>query len=127
MARSKKENAASGVKPLKILVTIVYWKKMDSFIDFIEEQEVNMQMIVQGNGTSHSWKKELFGLKDQKRAVIISTIREDKEKSILEMLEDKFERLKDSEGIAFTIPMESVIGVAVYQFLSNQKEGLRND
>ena len=36
-------------------------------------------------------------------------------------LENKFHTLKNGKGIAFTIPMSSVIGVAIYRFLSNHK------
>jgi len=123
MARKKKINAPSGVQALKLLIVIVYWRKMDSFIDVIEEQEINMVMILQGRGTGRLRRRELFGFDEQERAVIVATVREDKEKATLEMLEDRFSRLKDSEGVAFTCPMDSLIGVAIYQFLSNQKVG----
>ena len=36
-------------------------------------------------------------------------------------LEDKFYKLRGGKGIAFTVPLSSVIGVGLYKFLSNNK------
>ena len=41
---------------------------------------------------------------------------------LLQMLEEKFQTIKHGKGIAFTIPMSSVIGVAIYRFLSNHRQ-----
>ena len=57
------------------------------------------------------------------KAVILSVVREDMVKSIMDCLEDKFETIKNGKGIAFAVPMSSVIGVNMYQFLSNNKHG----
>ena len=43
----------------------------------------------------------------------------DKEDAALRFLDEKFKKVKNGKGIAFTVPMTSVIGVAIYQFLSN--------
>ena len=36
-------------------------------------------------------------------------------------LNEKFEKVKNGKGIACTISMQSIIGVAIYQFLSNNR------
>ena len=36
---------------------------------------------------------------------------------------EKFRTVKGGKGIAYTVPMTSVIGVAIYQFLSNNNGG----
>ena len=57
---------------------------------------------------------------------IISFVREDKIKEILSTLEERFYKTKNGKGIAFTVPISSLIGVTVYQLLSNKnlnKEG----
>ena len=41
------------------------------------------------------------------------------EKAALAKLEEKFNTIKNGKGIAYTVPMTSTIGVAIYQFLSN--------
>ena len=41
------------------------------------------------------------------------------DEEILETLSEKFDRVKNGKGIAYTISMKSVIGVSIYKFLSN--------
>ena len=63
-----------------------------------------------------------------KKSVIISYIRADKVKEALETLEEKFQRVKNGKGVAYTVSLDSIIGVSMYQLLSNDrtvKEGDR--
>ena len=64
----------------------------------------------------------MLGLNIQK-AVLLSVAREDRVDEIMRSLEDKFATIKNGKGIAFAVPMSSVIGVNMYQFLSNNKQG----
>ena len=41
----------------------------------------------------------------------------------LSELDEKFRTVKGGKGIAYTVPMTSTIGVAIYQFLSNTTSG----
>ena len=45
----------------------------------------------------------------------------DKIKDIKMVLAEKFDKVKDGKGIAYTIPMQSIIGVSIYQFLANNQ------
>jgi hypothetical protein len=40
---------------------------------------------------------------------------------LLNKLEDKFQTIKNGKGVAFAVPMSSVIGVNMYQFMSNNR------
>ena len=62
----------------------------------------------------------MLGLNNHK-AVIISVIREDLTDTILKVLEEKFQTIRNGKGIAFAVPMSSVIGVNIYRFLSNNQ------
>ncbi len=104
---------------LKMLVTIVNRSKTELFLDYISGFEVNMQMSMAASGTASSDMLTYLGLTDTDKTVIFSVIREDKEDMALRFLEDKFKTVRNGKGIAFTVPMTGVIGVAIYQFLSN--------
>lgn len=104
---------------LKLLVTIVNRSKTELFLDYISGFEVNMQMSMAASGTASSDMRAYLGLTDSDKSVIFSVIREDKEDMALRFLEDKFKTVKNGKGIAYTVPMTGVIGVAIYQFLSN--------
>lgn len=53
--------------------------------------------------------------------MIISVIRDDLADSITSALEEKFRTIRNGKGIAFTVPLSSVIGVNLYRFLSNNQ------
>ena len=57
------------------------------------------------------------------KAVIISLVREDQMEPVMQCLEDKFATIKNGKGVAFAVPLSSVIGVNLYQFLSNNRVG----
>ena len=112
----------SAIKKLKLLFTVVDRPKAEFYLDVLSQFEVNCQMVVGGKGTAHSELIELLGLNIHK-AVILSVVREDRVDAIMNCLEDKFATIKNGKGIAFAVPMSSVIGVNLYQFLSNNKQG----
>ena len=119
--RTPKKPMADSFKKLKILVTVVNRSKTEFYMDLLTSYEVNFQTAVLGKGTARSETLYLLGLEDSDKGVIFSVIREDKVQEAMHALEDKFHALKNGKGIAFTIPMSSVIGVAIYRFLSNHR------
>ena len=112
----------SAIKKLKLLFTVVDRAKGEFYMDVISQFEVNCQMVVAGLGTARSELVDLLGLNIHK-AVIISVVREDQIEPIIHCLEDKFATIKNGKGIAFAVPMSSVIGVNLYQFFSNNRQG----
>lgn len=111
----------SAIKKLKLLVTVVDWQKSEFYLDVLSQFEVNFQMLVSGKGTANSELVALLGLNTHK-AVILSVIREDLTQTILHTLEDKFNTIKKGKGIAFAVPMSSIIGVNLYRFMSNNQK-----
>ena len=120
----KKE--VSNLKKVKILVTVVNRTKTLFYLDLLEQFEVNVQTVLYGNGTADSDMLKLLGLAETDKVVILSYIREDRIKDAMDMLSEKFQKVKNGKGIAFTVTMDSIIGVSMYQLLSNDqtvKEG----
>ena len=64
---------------------------------------------------------DYLGLVDTEKVVIISVIRNDNVNDAMKALEEKFNTIKNGKGVAFTVPMTSTIGVAIYQFLCNNR------
>lgn len=110
-----------STKKLKLLFTVVNRSKGEFYADLIQSFEVNMQMLCLGQGTAKPEMMHYLGLVDSDKTVILSVVREDMVETILSALGDKFESIKDGKGIAFTVPLTSIIGVAIYGFLSNYK------
>lgn len=116
------EPVDNGFKKLKILVTVVNRRKTELFMDLLSAYEVNFQTAVLAQGTAKDEMLYMLGLEDSDKSVIFSVLREDKVTDAMHMLEDKFHSIKGGKGIAFTIPMSSVVGVAIYRFLSNHRQ-----
>ena len=110
----------SAIKKLKLLFTVVDRAKAEFYLDFISQYEVNCQMVVSGTGTANSQIIDMLGLNLHK-AVILSVVREDLVDTIMNRLEEKFVTIKNGKGVAFAVPLSSVIGVNLYQFLSNNR------
>ena len=112
----------TAIKKLKLLFTVVDRPKAEFYLDVLSQFEVNFQMSLGGKGTAQSELVEVLGLNIHK-AVIFSVIREDLVDPIMNCLEEKFTTIRGGKGVAFAVPMSSVIGVNMYQFLSNNKQG----
>lgn len=125
-SNAKNHNITRNQKPLapqklKLLFTIVNRQKAEFYMDLLQSFEVNMQLAMSAHGTANSEMLNYLGLVDSEKVVIISTIREDKIKDAMKTLEEKFATIKNGKGIAYTVPMTSTIGVAIYQFLCNNR------
>lgn len=110
-------------KKMMLLFTVVNREKTEFFVDLLHNFEVNLQTVLSAHGTAGDRVRELLGLTDSDKSVIISAIRRDRVKEALSTLEEKFRTVKGGKGIAYTVPISSTIGVAIYQFLSNTSNG----
>lgn len=112
----------SAIKKLKLVITVVDRAKAEFYLDVFSQFEVNFQMVTGGKGTATSDIVEMLGLNIHK-VVIMSVVREDMVEPIMKCLENKFETIRNGKGIAIAVPLTGVIGVNMYQFLSNNKQG----
>lgn len=119
--RPKQSERAVAPKALKLLVTVVNKNKADFYIDLLHSFEVNLQLQMRAQGTAGSEMLHYLGLEESEKRVIFSIIREDRAAEALRVLEEKFSTVRGGKGIAYTVPLTGVIGVAIYQFLSNNR------
>ncbi|MBQ9728570.1 MAG: hypothetical protein IJV85_06150 [Clostridia bacterium] len=119
--KPRRTKKVSDFKKLKLLVTVVNRNKTELYLDILSDFEINFQTSVLGQGTAHSETLSMLGLEDSDKGVIFSVVREDQATEALHTLEDKFHTIRNGKGIAFTVPLTSTIGVAIYRFLSNNK------
>ena len=112
----------SAIKKLKLLFTVVDRRKGEFYLDVLGQFDVNFQLALGGLGTANSELLELLGLEPHK-VVILSVVREDLVDEVMNCLEDKFATVRNCKGICFAVPLASVIGVNLYQFLSDNRMG----
>ena len=119
----KKHNLGENIAPHKLmmLITVVQKGKGTFFADFIKTFDANLQIAIVGTGTADSDLVEFLGLKDSRRSIIISIVREERVDEIMEALEERFHTVNNDKGISFAMPLSSVIGKLSYGFLSNDQ------
>lgn len=111
----------NSIKKAKLIITIVDRNKIEFYTDVLSEFECNMQMVLYGNGTADNKTLKTLGLNNEK-GIILSVIRTDKIKSALNTLDEKFKTIKNGKGIAVVVPISSVMGVSLYQFMINNRQ-----
>ena len=125
---SRKSNTHKATaEKLELLVTVVGRNKAEYYVDVIQSFDVNLQVSVLSRGTANAKMMELLGLTDTEKTVIFSIIQEKKIPKAVEVLDNKFNTIKGGKGIAFTIPLSSVIGTLIYGFLSNNRTTVKEE
>lgn len=113
--------------PLKLLVTVVNRSKTEFYADLIQSFDVNLQAVVLAQGTADANMLRYLGLTDTSKVVILSVVQTEKLPDVLYILDEKFKTVRDGKGIAFTIPLTSVIGKLLFGFLSNNKSVVKEE
>ena len=112
---------------LEMLVTVVSRSKGEYYADLIQSFDVNLQVIALANGTADAKTLRYLGLTDTEKSVIFSVIQQDKLPDALNALDEKFKTVKGGKGIAYTIPLTSVVGKLIFGFLSNNKTFVKEE
>ena len=112
---------------LVTLITVVNRNKAEYYADLIQSFEVNLQAIALADGTADAKTMRYLGLTDTEKAVIFSVVQENRLPDALNALDEKFKTVKGGKGIAFTIPLTSVIGTLLFGFLSNNRTVVKED
>ena len=113
--------AKVSMNRLKILITVVGRAKADFYMDHIQSFGVNMQMVLFGQGTAPREIATAMGLADS------SVIGENQLAAALDSLAEKFNTIVGGKGIAYTIPMASIIGKSIFNFLSDNRDAVRRN
>ena len=109
---------------LELLLAIVQNDKAAFYSSLIQSHQANLQLTVPAKGTTHLIL-DYLGLTEKPKSLVVSVVRADQAAGLIELLDQTFRKGKGYKGIAFTVPMTSVIGTLVYGFLSNDKRTVK--
>ena len=121
----EKKNNISPVK-LEMLMAIVHNDKAAYYQSIIQSHQANLQLTMPAKGTTHLIL-DYLGLTERPKTLIVSLVRADEADDLFAVLQEQFLKGKDYKGIAYTIPLTSVIGTLVYGFLSNDKRTVKSE
>lgn len=130
MAILKKKNKANELpsldqlvsKKLLIFVTIVGHGAGTPVTKLFERYGASAQFVQRGEGTATKEINNILGIEDNEKDIVFSFVTEDVVPEIKKELEAFFVINKRNRGIGMTLPLSSIIGIRVYQFLANTVE-----
>ena len=109
-------------KKLSLFITIVGKGQAQPITRLFERGGSSAQFIQRGEGTASKEIYSILGVEDNDKDIVFSFISQDKIPDIKTELNAFFLANKKNRGIGFSIPLSSIIGVRVYQFLANTVE-----
>ena len=117
-----------NIAPMKLerLLAVVHNDTAAYYASLIQSHKANLQLTVPAKGTTHLIL-DYLGLTERPKTMIISVVRADQADGLIKLLDEVFKKGKNYKGIAFTIPLTSVIGTRVYGFLSNDKRTVKEE
>ena len=116
-------NANKELAPIKLdlIIAIVEKSKTTFYTDLFQIFGSNLQFVTGAKGTADTQILELLGLGEHEQNAIFALVRADKAEEMMDVLEDRFRRVKNGKGIAMDVPLSSSIGTLVYGFLTGDE------
>ena len=108
-----------NIKKLFVHVTIVPSGQAPFINKLFKSIGVACQFNQKGRGTANRKVREILGIEDNHKDLIISLIPENLIERIVKELDAYFAASEKNRGIGFTIPMSSIISTRVYNFLAD--------
>ncbi|HEY8389722.1 MAG TPA: hypothetical protein VIL26_02025 [Clostridia bacterium] len=96
---------------LYMLFIIVDRKKGSKITDMLDDKGLHFHVIFLGRGTANSDILEYLGLGESEKDIIVSVVNDEKVKDIFEELKTRFGIETPAQGVAFTVPVNSIGGL----------------
>lgn len=124
MAKEKKTaklpfDKTNEIKSLVAYFAIVNQGNANAVIEIFKKAGSTFQAIQIGQGTATKQIRDILGIEDNRKEIVISIIKEEKVNEAKTELEAYFAASKRNKGIGFSVSLTGLMGVRMYQFLAN--------
>ena len=111
------------IAPIKLdlIITVVEKNKTSFYTDLFQVFGSSFQALTGAKGTADTQILDMLGLGDHEQSAIFAIVRADRAEEMMDVLEDRFRRVKNGKGIAFDVPLSSTIGTLCYGFLTGDE------
>ena len=103
---------------LDIIFSVVQRGLGEEVIHVTKSRGVYVNLICPGRGTATSSILEMFGLGATEKDIILSFVKTDETHEVITAISKKLEFDKPGGGIAFAVPVHSIAGIKVLQYLT---------
>ena len=110
---------ANEIKPLVAYFAIVDQGNANAIVEIFRRAGSTASFIQMGRGTASKHVRDILGIEDNRKEIVISIIREDKLNEATTELTAYYAATKRNKGIGFSISLTGLAGVRMYQFLAN--------
>ena len=117
--KAKKQLSTTSDEKLMLFISIVSRGLSAPVLKIFQKCDVSGQFVLTGEWTARKEIRNILGIEDNEKDVVISFVRKDKVEELKSLLEVFFISSKRNAGISFSIELDSIIGVKVYQFLAD--------
>lgn len=107
------------IKPLVAYFAIVNQGNAGAVIDIFRRAGSTVSFVQMGTGTASKHVRDILGIEDNRKEIVVSIIREELLKEATVELEAFYAASKRNKGIGFSVSLTGLSGVRMYQFLAN--------
>lgn len=111
--------------PLSAVVTIVPRHQEDFFTNNYSELNSAMSIVLYGYSNPPKELLAYLGDYSNKKSIIITPCRTEDVDKLLKVAEERFSVSNEAKGIAFSMPITSIAGIATYKFFADIQREVR--
>lgn len=116
------ETKQTGIKKIKLLVTIVDRGIGDNVAEVLREDGATFNLVSPAYCAAGSKLMDYLGLTDLERDLVLSIVTENRAHEILNKILYKFDLDDPGNGMAFTIPIRGVSGPLALRYMTGFQE-----
>ena len=118
LIQNEKIDTVCSTQRIDLVFTIVSRGKGETVVDLARENGVINNLLSQGRGTAPSSILEMLGLGATEKDIVLSFVKKEKSGDIIKKISEKLVFSKPGNGISFTVPLQSVAGIATFKFIT---------
>ncbi len=116
---TQKYEDREDLKKVSLYISIVNKGNSQAIVNLFKKIGSSAQFVQLGEGTAIKEIRDIFGIDDTGKEIILSFIKKDDVEIATKELDAFFVASKANQGIGFALPLTSIVGVKIYQFLTN--------
>ena len=120
---AKKPVPKRRYEKMNVVFTIVQRGSGDKITEIAEKAGPFMNLVFPGKGSASSSILQMLGLGSAEKDVVLTFIKESESHNVISLISEEMNFNKPGTGISFSVPMQSIAGAKVLQYLATYSYG----
>lgn len=109
------------LEKIGLVVTVINDGQASAIVNMLNGVNSAVSFITHGEGTAKNDFYDVFGVGEQKKQVIFSTLKKNDWETYAKLLNERFSVSQAAKGISFMLNIDAVSGVSTYKFLTDRR------